>query len=264
MDDLAQSWRKLTLSDREGPGCLTADENFSIAAKFLTKRAINVDIIARTFTPLWRVQNGFKIKVIGDHKILFSFEKKKDVDRIMSSEPWSFDKHLVIMHRYENEGPLQEIKFDRTVFWVQIHGVPMRYMTIEAVEKICSTVGKVIRPTDPRVYDGGSFLCIQVSIDLILPLCRGLLVSLNKDKQVWISFKYERLPNLCYWCGRLTHDDKDCDLWIESEGTLQAEQREFGSHLRAAPFSMSRKNIIAVPGYYSTRKTTNTEASTES
>ena len=64
-----------------------------------------------TFTPLWGAQNGFKIKVIGDHKILFSFEKEEDVDRIMNSEPWSFDKHLVVMHRYENDGPLQEIKF---------------------------------------------------------------------------------------------------------------------------------------------------------
>ena len=40
MDDLAQSWNRLTLSDREGPGyCLLDDEkvdNFSIAAKFLT------------------------------------------------------------------------------------------------------------------------------------------------------------------------------------------------------------------------------------
>lgn len=115
MDDLAQSWRNLTLSDREGPGCcLTVDEserNFSIAANFLTKRAINVDVIARTFTPLWSAQNGFKIKVIGDHKILFSFEKEEDVDRIMNNEPWSFDKHLVVMHRYKDDGPLQEIKF---------------------------------------------------------------------------------------------------------------------------------------------------------
>ena len=31
----------------------------------------------------------------------------------------------------------------------------MRYMTIETIEKICSTVGEMIRPSDPRVYDGG-------------------------------------------------------------------------------------------------------------
>ena len=125
-------------------------------------------------------------------------------------------------------------------------------------------MGEVIRPSDPRVYDGGSFLHIQVSIDLTLPLCRGRLVSLNKDKQVWVSFKYERLPNICYWCGRLTHDDKDCDLWVESEGTLQTEQREFRSYLRAAPFSVSRKNIINDLGYYTTRKKVSSDASMKS
>ena len=65
MEDLAQSWKRLTLSEREGPGCnLTVDHSiteYSIAAMFLTKRAINVDVIARTFTPLWRAKNGFKI-----------------------------------------------------------------------------------------------------------------------------------------------------------------------------------------------------------
>ena len=41
MDELAQSWNRLKLSDREGPGCCLLDddskEKFSIAAKFLTK-----------------------------------------------------------------------------------------------------------------------------------------------------------------------------------------------------------------------------------
>ena len=53
------------LSPREkGRGVVTHDDSvkdFSISTKFLTRRATNVEVIARTFTPLWRDRNGFKI-----------------------------------------------------------------------------------------------------------------------------------------------------------------------------------------------------------
>ncbi|XP_030970617.1 uncharacterized protein LOC115990998 [Quercus lobata] len=255
MEDLAQSWTRLSLSEREGLGCcLTTEESvksFSIAANFLTKRALNIEAIVRTFTPLWRARTGFKIQNIGDHKILFSFDDKEDVDRILGSELWSFDKH------YDNDRPLQDIKYDRTTFWVQVRSLPMRYMPIEAEEKICNAVGKVIKQSDSQVYDGGNFIRVKVSIDITLPLCQGRLLSLNNDKQLWVMFKYERLPNICYWCGHLTHDDRGCDIWIESEGTLRNDQKEFGSSLRAPPFVVSKKKTIMVSGYFSTRKMNN-------
>ena len=101
MDDLAQDWSRLTLSNREGPSCCLTEEDslsdFCIAAKFLTKRALNIDVIAKIFTPLWRAQNGFEIQNLGDHKMQFSFDNKANVDRILLSEPWSFDKDLVVM-----------------------------------------------------------------------------------------------------------------------------------------------------------------------
>ena len=66
MDVLAQSWNRLTLFDREGPSCCLLDdekiESFSIAANFLTRQAINMEIIAKTFIPLWRAKNSFKIQ----------------------------------------------------------------------------------------------------------------------------------------------------------------------------------------------------------
>ncbi|XP_023891985.2 uncharacterized protein LOC112003988 [Quercus suber] len=258
MEDLAQSWTRLSLSEREGPGCcLTPEESvktFSIAASFLTKRALNAEAIARIFNPLWRARRGFKIQHTGDHKILFSFKDKEDVDRIIGSKPWSFDKHLVVKQRYDNDRSLEDIKYDRTTFWVQVHGLPLRYMTIEAAEKICGGVGEVIKQSDSKVYDGGNFIRVKVSVDIIMPLCRGRLILLKDGKQVWVSFQYERLPNICYWCGRLTHDDRDCEIWIESEGTLRNDQKEFGPSLRAPPFVVSKKNTIVVPGYYSTRK----------
>ena len=150
------------------------------------------------------------------------------MDKILDGEPWSFDKHLVVMCQYENDSLLEDIQFEKTKLWVQVHGIPIKYMTIEVAKKICSVLGEVSTLKDPKIYDGGHFIRVQVSIDLSLPLCRGRFISVGEGgKQVWISFKYERLPNLCYWCGRLTHNDKDCELWIDSEGTLKLEQHEF-------------------------------------
>lgn len=265
MEELTQNWNRLTLSDREGPGCNLTNEDsyssYSIVAKFLTKRALNVDVIAKTFNPLWRSRNGFKIQNLGDHIMLFTFDNKSDVDRVLASEPWSFDKHLVVMQRYEHETSFEELSFNRASFWVQLHGIPLRYMTAEAAVKISSVIGEVAQPIDPKELDGGKFLRLKISIDLTLPLCRGRLISLDNGKQTWVSFKYERLPNLCYWCGRLTHDDKDCENWINSEGTLCPEECQFGPTLRAPAFVQSRNTSVTVPGFYTARK--KTEATTQ-
>ena len=259
MEDLAQNWSRLTLSNREGPGCNLTNEDcfldFSIIAKFLTKRALNIDAIAKTFNPLWRSRNGFKIQNYGDHIILFTFDNYKvDVDRILSSEPQSFNKHLVVMQWYEKEVPVGEVKFDRASFWDQLHGIPPRYMTLEAALKISNMIGEVSQPKEFKEVDGGNFLRLKVQLDLSLPLCRGHLISLENGKQIWANFKYERLPNLCYWCGRLTHDDKDCEIWIDSEGMLKPEDRQFDSGLGAPAFVMTRKTGLIVLGFYSTKK----------
>ncbi|KAL0016299.1 hypothetical protein SO802_003368 [Lithocarpus litseifolius] len=213
MDDLTQNWSRLTLTDREGLGCrLTTEdslEDFSIIVKFFMKRALNIDVIERTFNPLWR---------------------------IISNEPWSFDKHLVVIRKYEKETPVADVKFGRVSFWVQIHGIPPLYMTMEAALKISKVIGVVSRPKEFKEMDGGNFLRLKVSLDLTLPLCRGHLISPENGKQIWISFKYELLPNLYYWCGCLTYDDKDCEIWIDSERTLKPEDRQFGSGLRPPTF----------------------------
>ena len=93
-----------------------------------------------------------------------------------------------------------------------------------------------------------------MSLDVTIPLCRGRLVSIGGDKEVWVSFKYERLSNICYWCGCFDHDDKDCKVWLNSEGTLTPEQRQFNPSLRAAPFFPLRKQVVSVPSFYKSRK----------
>ena len=76
-----REWGKISLNKEQSP------IEFFIAAKFLTNRALNIEAIIRTFSPLWRAVNGFKVQNKGDHFLLFVFDNKKEVEKIFSSEP---------------------------------------------------------------------------------------------------------------------------------------------------------------------------------
>lgn len=122
MEDLAKHWGSLSLSKREGLGlCLKSKQavnEFSIVVRFLTKRPLNLKAIAITFTPSWRSKAGFKVKNIGDHVSLFSFDNTKDIERILSSKPWSFDKHIMVLSCYDKENSVSAIDLTQVAFWV--------------------------------------------------------------------------------------------------------------------------------------------------
>ena len=79
MEDLIKYWNRLTLSQRRSRFLSQqklSSKEFLIAAKFLTKRVLNIDAIARTFNPLWCCRNGFRVHNLGDHKFLLSLKVK--------------------------------------------------------------------------------------------------------------------------------------------------------------------------------------------
>ena len=64
MEELTKTWNNLTLPECEGSNLHITEEQaktkFILAAKFLTKRALNIDAIAKTFTPIWRSKMASK------------------------------------------------------------------------------------------------------------------------------------------------------------------------------------------------------------
>ena len=127
-------------------------------------------------------------------------------------------------------------------------------MDRETAEEICITVGKVVKTEGLRESRGDGFIRVKVTVDITQPLCWGRVVTLETGTKSWVSFRYERLPNLRYWCGCLDHDDKDCEVWLKNDGSSDLRKKKYDSSIRAKPVFSSSKNVIYVPGYAESRK----------
>ena len=132
-------------------------KDFILAAKFYTKRVLNVDVVAQNFSQLWHTRNGFKIKDQGNHIVLFIFQNKFNSDRILSSQPWSFNKFLVVFQRYENSIHVRNLDFEKVLLWVQVYDIPFSFMNIIVAEGICSGIGEV----SPSDASAKSFGCLR-------------------------------------------------------------------------------------------------------
>ena len=161
MESITNRWRNLSLNDREG-GKLTvkkdqAPKEYSVAAKFLTPQVLNTEAIARTFSPLWRSRNGFQVRELGDHTRLFVFDNAEEIEKILASEPWSFDRHLVVLQRVTNAAPVHEMVFKTVSLWVQVHDIPVSFWKREIAKELCDAVGIVNRESRVEEVDEGSF-----------------------------------------------------------------------------------------------------------
>lgn len=56
----------------------------------------------------------------------------------------------------------------------------------------------------------------------------------KRGMESWVNFKYECLPNICYWCERLIHHDKDYLTLLKKRGADKDEEKQFSSWLRAS------------------------------
>jgi hypothetical protein len=260
MEDLTERWENFTLSGPESRGIPVASFRNSkggmLAAKFLTRRNINIEAVARTFKPLWRADKGFTIRDMGDNKALFTFKEETDLERVLQNGPWAYDRSLVVCQRVEDNIPIKEIPFTHILFWVQIHDLPVLSLSTEVSETIGQTLGSVEQaPESIEDNGGGPWMRVRVTIDITKPLCRGRKITLEDSSERWISFKYERLPNFCYWCGKVDHGDKDCSYWLANKHKLKSNDQQYGPWLRATVNAGFRRTSVIVEGQDSSRPT---------
>ena len=74
---------------------------------------------------------------------MFAFEVESDVDKVLMGEPWSFDRHLVLLQRYDGKTTMKDLDFTTSLLWVQIHSLPFCFLSPVVAISIGETLGDV-------------------------------------------------------------------------------------------------------------------------
>ena len=58
------------------------------------------------------------------------------------------------------------MSFNLTHFWVQVHGILVRFMNKKVAEGLCETVGQVCHLPNAPMVDEGNFMRVHVLVDI--------------------------------------------------------------------------------------------------
>ncbi|KAF7138348.1 hypothetical protein RHSIM_Rhsim07G0162600 [Rhododendron simsii] len=208
------------LKDPSEPDIISLDESFEecpqearfvLVGKILASKVLNISGVQKIIEKAWRTEEEFSISPWRDNVYAFGFKNEDDLCRIISKSPWSVMGSILILRKWDKKKSFSELDFSFSPFWVQIHGLPLGYLNVKTGSAIAESFGDVIAVEDPGERGRlANYLRIRVWLDVSKPLKKGFFLRRPKEDDLWVKFKYERLSDFCYGCGRISHTVKEC------------------------------------------------------
>ncbi|XP_073051374.1 uncharacterized protein [Primulina eburnea] len=161
------------------------------------------------------------------------------MDRILEGGHWSFDNHLLILHRLQPGEVPTQVPLNFIPFWVQIYDLPIRYISESIGTKLGDFIGQFMS------YDNTnntgfwrSYMRIRVAVDVRRPLLRCKKICKPGGDCFLVNFKYEKLGSFCFVCGALGHTERFCEKPFSSND--KDMKREWGAWMRAPDKRLSQ------------------------
>ncbi|KAJ1394180.1 Zinc finger, CCHC-type [Sesbania bispinosa] len=204
----------------------------TLVGRIVAEKTLNRNVVKEIVSKAWDVKDEVKISDLGPNIYLFTFSEVEKVKKVLEEGPWFIMGHLLSVQYWIPEVSVFEINFDHVYFWVQLHRLPLEYMTVNNARKVAQKIGTVHSIEDPFVEGQlrRPFFRVRVKVNIKKPLLTGFWVPRKDLPRTWIFIKYERLQDYCYNCGILGHDYRRCKK--EKEMTVHIQNRpRYGPNL---------------------------------
>ncbi|MED6194492.1 hypothetical protein PIB30_029012 [Stylosanthes scabra] len=66
-----------------------------------------------------------------------------------------------------------------------------------------------------------------------MPILKGVNIGSKEDGLIWVEFRYEKLPNFCYYCGLIGHEESNCYCANIDAEKGECKSKEMGPWFKA-------------------------------
>lgn len=109
-----------------------------------------------------------------------------------------------------------EVPLFQIPFWVQVHNIPIGFMSEAIGKHIGNTVGSFLKYDAKNSSDFWRlYMRVRILLDVRKPLMKKLKLKKPGGEAKEVLLKYERLDIFCYLCGMLGHLESGCDRLFE-------------------------------------------------
>jgi hypothetical protein len=217
IDDLIKQTNSLSWSD--SPPLLSSSSpntsnlpSLTLVGKVISQIPISKVIIKNNISLAWKFLKSLTTEDREDELMVFTFDNLKDLKRVLENSPWNINGSPLFLKEWSLSDSIKDIDFSTGAFWVQVHDLPLEMITSENAVSIGSSLGEFLEMdnADNQKPSRKSFLRLRVLINLHHPLIPGFTYHRPPKAPTWVQYKYERLSDYCYFCGRLGHLSYAC------------------------------------------------------
>lgn len=184
----------------------------ALVGKIRSTKVKNVKAAKEIIMKAWSNYSGVHISEQGQNQFLFNFNKEEDDEDVMRKALWFLMNQLLCLEFWSLEIACEEITFNRSPFWIQIHNLPLENMNTTNATVLLNKVGEVMEVENP-IHRGmllRNFTRGRVKLDLDRPLLAGCWIPRKEMSSLWVTYKYMRLQSLCFNRGIVGHEQKTC------------------------------------------------------
>ncbi|KAF4387214.1 hypothetical protein F8388_008848 [Cannabis sativa] len=188
--------------------------NKACVGKVMGCKDMPASVVKKILMGVWRNIGSWRMKKCGEGVLGFFFETEEDCSFIMDKRPWLVNGMLLNLKPWPVEGEVRVAEFEVARFWVQFHGLPTRCLSDENTAIIAKKAGQFVKTDGKSKVElvRRGYLRCWIDVWITHPFVAGFFLKAEGRKEAWIQFKYEKLPFLCFTCGKLAHLERICHV----------------------------------------------------